>query len=163
MIGPATAGRSTRQRIREVFTSSGFRRLVVTRVTSQIGDGLFQLAAADLLLFDDPGANPALKLTALVAVTLIPFSIVVPFVGVFIDRWDRRKILTYTPLGRAGLAALLPFTIFGTSESPVFFVIALVVLSANRLFLATMSAVLPSMVPEEDLLVANSVAATGGS
>ncbi|HJR19276.1 MAG TPA: MFS transporter [Actinomycetota bacterium] len=163
MIGPATAGRSTRQRIREVFTSSGFRRLVVTRVTSQIGDGLFQLAAADLLLFDDPGANPALKLTALVAVTLIPFSVVVPFVGVFIDRWDRRKILTYTPLGRAGLAALLPFTIFGTSESPVFFVIALVVLSANRLFLATMSAVLPSMVPKEDLLVANSVAATGGS
>ncbi|MGH2784700.1 MAG: MFS transporter [Actinomycetota bacterium] len=163
MIGPATAGRSTRQRVREVFSSAGFRRLVVTRVTSQIGDGLFQLAAADLLLFDDPGDNPALKLTALVALTLIPFSVVVPFVGVFIDRWDRRKILTYTPFFRAGLAALLPLTIFGTSESPVFFLIALVVLSINRLFLATMSAVLPSLVPDEDLLVANSVAATGGS
>ena len=162
MIGPAEAGRTTRQRLREVF-SSGFRRLVVTRVTSQIGDGLFQLAAADLLLFDDPGRNPALKLTALVAITLIPFSAVVPFVGVFIDRWDRRKILAYTPFFRAGLAALLPLTIFGGDESPVFFLITLVVLSVNRLFLATMSAVLPSLVPERDLLVANSVAATGGS
>lgn len=163
MSGPAGAGPTTRQRIREVFASSGFRRLVVTRVISQVGDGLFQLAAADLLLFDDPGDNPALKLTALVAVTLIPFSVVVPFVGVFIDRWDRRKILTYTPIVRAVLAALVPLTILGTSESPAFFVITLVVLSANRLFLATMSAVLPSMVPERDLLVANSVAATGGS
>ena len=164
MIGPAAAGSATtRQRLREVFASTGFRRLVAARVTSQIGDGLFQLAAADLLLFDDPGSNPAAKLTALVAVTLIPFSVVAPFVGVFIDRWDRRKILTYTPFFRAVLAALLPLTIFGTSESPVFFFIALVVLSANRLFLATMSAVLPSLVPERDLLVANSVAATGGS
>ncbi len=163
MIGPAEAGRTSRQRVREVFSSSGFRRLVATRIVSQIGDGLFQLAAADLLLFDDPGPNPALKLTAIVAVTLIPFSIVVPFVGVFIDRWDRRKILTDTPLVRAGLAALLPLTIFGGRESPVFFVVALVVLSANRLFLATMSAVLPSLVTRRDLLVANSVAATGGS
>jgi MFS family permease len=163
LTGPAGAGPTTRQRIREVFSSSGFRRLVVTRVTSQVGDGLFQLAAADLLLFDDPGDNPALKLTALVAITLIPFSAVVPFVGVFIDRWDRRKILTYTPYVRALLAGVLPLTIFGSSESPVFFAITLVVLSANRLFLATMSAVLPSLVPEKDLLVANSVAATGGS
>jgi MFS family permease len=163
LTGPAEAGRTTRQRVREVFSSSGFRRLVVTRVTSQIGDGLFQLAAADILLFEDPGSNPALKLTALVAITLIPFSLVVPFVGVFIDRWDRRKILTYTPFFRAGLAALLPLTIFGSDESPVFFLVTLVVLSVNRLFLATMSAVLPGLVPERDLLVANSVAATGGS
>lgn len=163
MSGPAGAGRSTRQRVRALFASAGFRRLVAGRVTSQIGDGLFQLAAADLLLFDDPGRNPALKLTALVAVTLIPFSVVVPFVGVFIDRWDRRKILAYTPWFRALLAAMLPLTVFGTSESPIFFVIALVVLSANRLFLATMSAVLPSLVAEEHLLLGNSVAATGGS
>lgn len=163
MNGPAEAGLTTRRRVKELFSGEGFRRLVVTRVVSQIGDGLFQLAAADLLLFDEPGRNPALKLTALVAVTLIPFSVVVPFVGVFIDRWDRRRILTYTPLFRACVAALLPLTIIGTEESPVFFLIALVVLSANRLFLATMSAVLPGLVPERDLLVANSVAATGGS
>jgi MFS family permease len=163
LIGPAEAGRSAGQRVRELFSSAGFRRLVAGRAASQIGDGLFQLAAADILLFDDPGTNPALKLTALVAVTLIPFSLVVPFVGVFIDRWDRRKILAYTPLFRAALAALLPLTTFGTDQSPAFFLIALVVLSANRLFLATMSAVLPSVVPRRHLLLANSVAATGGS
>jgi MFS family permease len=154
---------STRQRVGEVLAARGFRRLVVTRVVSQLGDGIFQLSAADLLLFDRPGENPALKLTALVAVTLIPFSVIVPFVGVFIDRWDRRKILAYTPTFRAALAALLPLTIAEGRSSPAFFVIALVVLSANRLFLATTSAVVPRLVPRDDLLVANSVASTGGS
>jgi MFS family permease len=160
---PAAAGPTTRQRVREVFASSGFRRLVATRVTSQLGDGLFQLATAKLLLFDDPGPNPALTLTILVAVTLIPFSVIMPFVGVFIDRWDRRKILERTPLARAALSAVLPLTALGGTEGPAFYAIALVVLSANRLFLATMSAVLPQLVPERDLLVANSIAATGGS
>ena len=164
MTPPAASGRvTTWQRVGEVFAGEGFRALVATRFSSQLGDGLFQLAAAKLLLFDHPGPNPALTLTGLVAVTLIPFSLVVPFVGVFIDRWDRRKILTYTPIARAALAALLPFTIIAGDSSPAFFGLVLLVLSANRLFLATTSAVLPRLVPEEDLLVANSVASTGGS
>jgi MFS family permease len=136
---------------------------VATRIASQVGDGLFQLAAADLLLFERPGANPALELTALLAVTLVPFSAVVPLVGVLIDRWDRRRILAYTPLVRAALAALLPLAAPGGREGPAFYAIALLVLSANRLFLATIAAVLPQLVPARDLLVANSVAATGGS
>jgi len=164
VIGPAAAGRATTwQRVAEVLSQTGFRRLVATRLASQFGDGIFQLSAAKLLLFDHPGPNPALTLAGLVAVTLIPFSAVVPFVGVFIDRWDRRKILTYTPAIRAVLAALLPLTIIHGESSPAFYGIALLVLSANRLFLATTSAVLPRLVSEDDLLVANSVASTGGS
>jgi len=161
---PAIAGRATTwQRVGEVFSGSGFRRLVATRFASQLGDGIFQLSAAKLLLFDHPGPNPALTLTGLVAVTLIPFSVIVPFVGVFIDRWDRRKILTSTPAIRAAFAALLPLTIIHGRSNPAFFAVALLVLSANRFFLATTSAVLPILVPEDDLLVANSVASTGGS
>ncbi len=158
-----TDQKSTRERVRELFAQAGFRQLVATRVASQFGDGLFQLATAKLLLFDHPGPNPALRLTALVAITLIPFSVVIPFVGVFIDRWDRRKILVYTPVARAAIAALLPATIIGGDATPAFYVVGLIVLSGNRLFLATASAVLPNLVPENDLLVGNSAAATGGS
>jgi predicted MFS family arabinose efflux permease len=164
VTAPASAGpASTRQRVREVLAQRGFRHLVATRFVSQLGDGIFQLSAAKLLLFDHPGRNPALTLTALVAITLVPFSAIVPFVGVFIDRWDRRTILVYTPAIRAGLAALLPLTILHGESTPAFYGVALLVLSANRLFLATTSAVLPRLVPAEDLLIANSVASTGGS
>jgi len=154
---------ATLEAVRIVLSRPGFRRLFVTRLLSQLGDGIFQLAATDLLLFKNPGVNPAWTLTKLSAITLIPFSIVVPFVGVFIDRWDRRTILTVTPLIRAALIAFVPLVTHGTADRPAFYLIVLVVLSGNRFFLTTMSAVLPVLVPEEDLLVANSLATTGGS
>jgi len=148
---------------REIFAQVGFRRYFATRAISQFGDGLFQLSAAAVLLFENPGANPALDLLAVSVVTLVPFSALGPFVGVFIDRWDRRKILTRVPLARAAIAALLPIAALAGTHSIPFYVIVLVVLSANRFFLATMSAVLPQFVPGDDLLVANSVSATGGA
>lgn len=154
------SGPTTFARVREVFSSRGFPRFFATRTVSQLGDGIFQLAAADILLFENPGPNPALTLTLISVVTLVPFSVVAPFVGVFIDRWERRRILQVVPIVRAALAAIVAL---GVSDGPWFYLLVLGVLSANRFFLATMSAVLPQLVPEDDLLVANSVSSTGGS
>lgn len=137
-----------------------FRRLLATRVVSQSGDGLFQIATASVLLFENPGPNPVVDLLAISAITLIPFSILGPFAGVFIDRWDRRSILIVVPLLRAAAAV----AIAATSEGSVaFYGLALIVLSANRFFLATISAELPLSVPADSLLKANAVQTTGGA
>lgn len=154
---------TTTQRVAEIFRGAGFRRFFLARGISQVGDGIFQSAAVDLLLFDDPGANPALRLLILTAITLVPFSILSPFVGVFIDRWERRSIITWVPVVRAVVAIATPFAAGLGTTSPVFLGVVLVVLSANRFFLATMGAVLPQLVPRDDLLVGNSVSSTGGS
>lgn len=165
MTPPAGApGRATtRERVREVFAGRPFRRLFAARAISQFGDGLFQLSAAAVLLFEDPGPNPALDLLGVTAIALVPFSAVGPFVGVFIDRWERRKILVRVPIARAAVAALAPLAALAGTRGPAFYAVVLVVLSTNRFFLATMGAVLPRLVPEDDLLVANSAATTGGS
>ncbi len=160
---PAPRPRPSFRAARHLLRQDGFRKLFAARTVSQLGDGIFQLAAADLLLFDHPGTNPAWTLTKLSAVTLLPFSLLVPFVGVFIDRWDRRRILTITPLLRAALVAFVPLAAAGTADRPAFYLVVLVVLSANRFFLATMSALLPSLVEPDELLIANSIATTGGS
>ena len=154
---------TTVQRVREVFAGEGFRRFFVARAISQVGDGIFQIAAAAVLLFEDPGDTPITKLFIISAVVLVPFSVISPFSGVFIDRWERRSILTWVPIMRAGFAALLPVAALGGTEGIAFYAVVLIVLSANRFFLATMSAVLPQLVPEDDLIVANSVSSTGGS
>jgi MFS family permease len=161
--GSAAGSATTRQQLREIFSHSGFRWYFAARMSSQLGDGLFQLSAAAVLLFEHPHRNPALDLFAISAVTLVPFSVIGPFTGVFIDRWERTTILTRVPLMRAGVALLLPLAALGGTHGVAFYAIVLVVLSANRFFLATMSAVLPQLVPEDDLLVANSAATTGGA
>ena len=154
---------STRDQVRLLFRASGFRRFFVTRMVSQLGDGVFQLSAGAVLLFDHPGKNPALALLGVFAVALVPYSALGPFVGVFIDRWERRTILTWVPIGRALCAATIPAAVLLGKRGWAFYLVVLIVLSANRFFLATMSAVLPQLVDEDELLVANTVATTGGS
>jgi MFS family permease len=162
--GPAGGAQpTTRQQLRRLFSARGFRRFFVTRMISQLGDGVFQLSAGAVLLFDHPGKNPALALLGVFAVALVPYSALGPFVGVFIDRWERRTILTWVPVGRALCAATIPAAVLLGKRGWAFYLVVLIVLSSNRFFLATMSAVLPQLVPEEDLLVANTAATTGGS
>src|SRR5438094_6650964 len=71
--GPTPRPRPSIAAARHLLTQDGFRKLFAARIISQLGDGIFQLAAADLLLFKHPGSNPAWTLTKLSAVTLIPF------------------------------------------------------------------------------------------
>ena len=154
---------TTSSRVREIFASQGFRRFFTARLISQFGDGVFQLAAWSAFILDNPRPNPALDTLIATAITLIPFSLIGPFTGVFIDRWERKTILTWVPAARAIVAALAPVAAIAGAKGPAFMVVVLVVLSSNRFFLSTMSAVLPQLVPEDDLVAANAVATTGGS
>src|SRR5439155_3212263 len=52
---------------------------------------------------------------------------------------------------------------YPTIRAVPFYVVALPVISHNRFYLATASAVVPRLVPSDDLLIANSLATVGGT
>ena len=151
----------TRQRAREALRSDDFRRLFTIRLITQSGDGLFQAALISSIVFNPEEQNTILGFAIATLLISLPFSILGPFTGVFIDRWSRRKILVVAPLLRV---AAMWLVLFGPKASPVlFFAGALWVLSVNRFYLATAVAVVPRLVPTEDLLMANSMATVGGT
>ena len=151
--------KSTRQRAREALRSDDFRRLFSIRLVTQSGDGLFQAALVSSIVFNPEQHHTILGFAIATLVVSLPFSILGPFTGVFIDRWSRRKILVIAPLLRVAAMWLVLF-----KAAPVlFFGGALWVLSVNRFYLATAVAVVPRLVPTEDLLMANSMATVGGT
>jgi MFS family permease len=151
----------TRQRAREALRSDDFRRLFAIRLITQSGDGLFQAALVSSIVFNPEEQNTILGFAIATLVVSLPFSILGPFTGVFIDRWSRKKILVVAPWLRAAAVWLV---LFDPKATPVlFFGGALWVLSVNRFYLATAQAVVPRMVPTEDLLMANSMATVGGT
>ena len=92
--------------LRTVLAGSGFRRLFATRLISQTGDGLFNAGLGAYVFFNATSfPNPAAAATSF-AVLYLPYSLIGPFAGVFIDRWSRRQILLWSALLRAGFAAL---------------------------------------------------------
>ncbi|GIH98026.1 MFS transporter [Planobispora takensis] len=149
--------------LRVVLRGRDFRRLYSTRLVSQFSDGIFQFAVAGLAFFSPERSTSAAQIASGLAVLLLPYSILGPFAGVFIDRWSRRQILVVAPLIRGVLllaaAALLAF------DAPewLFYVTALCVLGVNRFFLAALGASLPHVVPSDRLMVANAVTPTSGT
>jgi MFS family permease len=149
--------------LRTVLGSSGFRKLYATRLISQTGDGVFNAGLGAYVFFNSASfPDPAAAATSF-AVLYLPYSLIGPFAGVFIDRWSRRQIMVWSAVLRAGFGALTAvFIAVGALGLPVWLA-ALIVLGVNRFFLSSLSAALPHVVRQDELVMANSVGPTSGT
>jgi MFS family permease len=138
-----------------------FRTLVSGQALGQLGDGLTQIAFAQLVVFDiGRGASPG-RIAGILAVTLLPFSLVGPLGGVLIDRWDRRRTLIVASLCRASLAAVAIAAAALRSEVLAYTGVVLL-LSSSRFVLDAKGAVLPRTVEARDLVRANAISGLVG-
>jgi MFS family permease len=140
-----------------------FRWLLSVRLTSQAGDGVFQVALASYVFFSPERQTTATQTAAAFATLLLPYSVVGPFAGVFIDRWPRQRILLVGNLIRSAMVVAVALIVMGASTGPVFYVTTLAVLSVNRFFLSALSAALPHVVRFELLVMGNSLTTTAGT
>lgn len=147
----------------DVLRERDFRRLYATRLSAQLGDGVFQVALASFVLFSPEKQATAGATAAGFATLLLPYSLVGPFAGVFIDRWRRRTILVRSNAVRAALTLAVAGLVAADVRGVPFYVAALAVLSVNRFFLSSLSASLPHVVDAEQLVVANSLSTTSGT
>jgi MFS family permease len=148
---------------RSVRALPEFWRLLELRTVSQFGDGLFQAGLAGAILFNPERAAEPWAIAGAFAVLFLPYSVLGPFAGALLDRWDRRLVLVGANLSRLllvfGVAALLAA---GTSDLPILFG-ALIVNGFTRFVSSGLSAALPDVVPRERVVMMNSVATATGA
>ena len=159
-----TPTHSDRRALREVVDSPGFRGLMAVRLTGQFSDGLFQASLFSAVFFNPERATSAGQAAAAFATLLLPYSVVGPFAGVFLDRWRRQRVLVNANLARA--AAIVVFAALLALQgptAPLVVGLALLVVSANRFILSGLSAALPHVVEDKRLVTANSVSTTLGA
>ncbi|WP_344866442.1 MFS transporter [Planomonospora alba] len=149
--------------LRVVLEGRDFRRLYGTRLVSQFSDGIFQFAVAGFAFFSPETSTSAVEIAVGLAVLLLPYSVLGPFVGVFIDRWSRQRILVIAPFVRGALLVATAALLAAGVPDWLFYGAALCVLGVNRFFLAALGASLPHVVPADRLLVANAVTPTSGT
>ncbi len=149
--------------LRAVLAERNFRRLFATRLISQTGDGMFAAGLGAYVFFNATSfPNPGAAAAAF-TVLYLPYSLVGPFAGVFIDRWSRRQILVWSAVLRAAFVALTAYLVASGRLGVPLYISVLVVLGVNRFFLSSLSAALPHVVGEDTLVMANSVAPTAGT
>jgi len=150
-------------RVREVFATPNFVRLYGTRLVSATADGIFQAGLASFVFFSPEKATTPGKTAAAFAALLLPYSILGPFVGVFLDRWRRQRVLVVGNVVKVVLVLVVAALVLVNSAGAAFFVIVVCAFGVNRLFLAALSAALPRLVDDAHLLTANALSTTSGS
>ena len=94
-------------------------KLLRVRWTGQLTDGMFQSALASFILFSPERQPDAVKAALAFAVVLLPYSIVGPYVGIFLDRFSRKRVVQLANLFRAFDLLIIAYLIYKGSTGIV--------------------------------------------
>lgn len=134
-----------------VFQNRNFTFLWIGQLVSTIGNALTSLAAS-ILIFRVTGS--ALSVGLMLMATAAPSLLVGLVAGVFVDRFDRKKLMVWADLLRGVLVVLIPFFIpFGVAW---LYVIVMLTSVVGQFFDPAHSSVLPEIASDEELAAANS-------
>ncbi|MCX6418266.1 MAG: MFS transporter, partial [Actinobacteria bacterium] len=146
-----------------VVRGSGFRQLLSVRMAGQFADGVFQTALASYVLFSPERQTDAQSIASAFAILLLPYCVLGPFVGVFIDRWQRRQILLIANFARAVLVASIALIALSSAPEIALLSVGVFAISINRLVLSALGASIPRVVPLDNVVTANAIAPTLGT
>ncbi|MEV0337465.1 hypothetical protein AB0H49_00405 [Nocardia sp. NPDC050713] len=151
---------SLRTALRE---SPGVLRLAIVRFAGQFGDGMFQAALSGAILFNPERETDPLAIAAGFAVLLLPYSLIGPYAGALLDRWDRRAVLLVANVLRGVLIGVTSVGLVAGIAEPPLLLLALAVVGISRFVMAGVSAALPRVLAQQWLVPMNSVLATVAS
>jgi MFS family permease len=134
-----------------VFRKRDFRLLWSAQLVSTVGTALTDLAAG-ILVFRVTGS--ALSVGLMFMAVSVPTLFIGLIAGVFVDRYDRRKIMVIADVTRAAIVASIPFLI-GINLAFLYVAVALVS-AISQFFNPANDALLPEVASDEELAAANS-------
>ncbi|HET7483132.1 MAG TPA: MFS transporter [Actinomycetota bacterium] len=152
-----------------IFKNRDFGLLMAAQFAAQAGDGIVQTALGKFIVFggrkgfDPESARSPDEVLRIALYIFVPYAILSPFLGVLIDRWNRRRLL-FVANGLRGIVVLL-IGLVGISAIPqaALFLAFVLTLASTRLVLATKSAALPATLGESHLVEGNAVSQLGGA
>ncbi len=135
-----------------VFRKRNFALLWTAQFISTMGSGLTAIAAS-LLVYRATGS--ALSVGLMLLATALPSLFVSLIAGMFVDRFDRKRIMIATQVIRAVLLVLIPFLLpFGVAW---LYVIVMLSSAVAQFFAPAEASVLPEVTSDEELAAANSL------
>jgi DHA3 family macrolide efflux protein-like MFS transporter len=145
------AARAPQMTIREVLKLKPVRRLWAAQVVSVFGDFLAVFAVLSYVSFNLHASAPQVTLISISF--MIPFALIGPLAGVFVDRWNVKRTMIASDLIRAGLALALVFA--GSLEQ--IYAILFLLSAVSTFFVPAQTVTLRTLVPPEGLLSANAL------
>jgi MFS family permease len=161
------------------FSNRDFATLMSVQFLTQAGQGVIQGAIGKSIAFggqkgfDVQNVPSADYLLQVILLLYVPYTLLSPFIGVVIDRFDRRRVVWWSNIITATVVAIVAVVILlplgaGSTEGDIGATAALIVglLAAQaviRVTLAVKSAAIPDVLSGRDLLQGNALSQAGGA
>ncbi|MCL4559466.1 MAG: MFS transporter [Chloroflexi bacterium] len=130
-----------------------FRKLWIGQTISQVGDGLASLALI-IVINQVSGSTAALAgITIAIALPQLIFGLLA---GVYVDRWDRRRVMIASDILR-GLLVLGMVFIRRADQVWIFYILGFAQAAVSAFFDPAKTALLPQILDRDTLLAANSL------
>lgn len=134
-----------------IFRKRNFALVWIGQLVSTIGTALTSLAAS-IVVYRLTGS--ALSVGLMLMATAAPSLLVGLIAGVFVDRFDRKRIMIIADLIRAGLVVLIPFLI--PIHVAWLYILVMLTSAIGQFFDPAHASVLPEIASDEELAAANS-------
>ncbi|MFA5118585.1 MAG: MFS transporter [Candidatus Omnitrophota bacterium] len=143
-----------------ILSNRNFFLLWMGQIISQLGDRLGQMALIAFVYLRTPGSS--FEIAKTLSFTILPVFLIGPLAGVYVDRWNRRKTMYFCDFIRAALVVTIPAFLFYSRNLSWIYCIIFIIFSIGRFFVPAKLSVIPEVVEEKDLLIANSLINTTG-
>jgi len=133
-----------------------YRKLWSAQLVNNIGNQ-FTYLALQFLVYSLTQSTVAMGILAICQT--LPMITIGPYIGVLVDRYDRKKIMTRSNLAQAVLLFCIPLTRFLPQRVYWIYGLAFLLGTTTRFFFPSRGASIPKLVSKETLLPANSLSA----
>lgn len=143
--------------LKTVLGHRDFARLWSGQLVSNIGTAICSLA---LMFYAYGLTGSPMAMAILAMVQTIPVVLFAGFIGVYVDRWNRKKIMVASDIVRAIVILLIPLTVYFPSFIPTIYwvyLLTFIFATANAWFFPARSASIPNLVEGNELVAANSL------
>lgn len=152
---------STVSNLRRLLRHPRFRVLLGVRVLTQSADGALQVGMASHILFNPADQPDAWAVAAMLAITLLPFSLVGPFASGLLDHWPRRQVAVVVDTVRCLLALVVAVVVGSGAQASLaqglLYACLMVALALNRFLLAGLAAALQHTIDPDEFLTASAL------
>ena len=149
------------QNLKRLWRHPRFRRILGVRIFTQAADGTLQVGMASYVLLSPEQQPDAWSIAMVLAITLLPFCLLGPFVSLVLDRWSRQRILVGTDGLRCLIALMLGVLVWNGARDKAshiaLLILLLVAMSMNRFLLTALTAGLEHTIDKREYLTASSI------
>jgi MFS family permease len=145
--------------LRVLRTNPDFARLWWAQVISLTGDW-FNTIALSTLVVAYSSENQGLAISGLLLARFVPPMLISPISGVLVDRFDRKQLIIWSNLLRAGIVLLMLLTTTGSQWLWLIYLLTVLQFTLSAVFEPAQNAMIPNTIRPDDLVVANTLNST---